>query len=109
MITTHDDVEVNLQMFENTTITEDWDHDDWERAMAPLLTGEAQRTFFSLRATRAAQYKEVKREILARVGLSPICEAQYFHDWVYKPCLPACAQTIELSRLVQHWLLDGDP
>lgn len=56
----------------------------------------------------AAQYDELKREILARVGLSPICAAQYFHYWEYKPYVPARAQAAKLSQLAQHWLLDGD-
>ncbi|XP_016336376.1 uncharacterized protein LOC107684595 [Sinocyclocheilus anshuiensis] len=94
-MTAHDDVEVYLQMFENTATTEGWEHDDWARALAPLLTGEAQRAFFSLPTAVATQYEEVKREILARVGLSPVCAAQYFHDWVYQLRLPARAQMLQ--------------
>ncbi len=55
------------------------------------------------------KYSEHKKEILARLGLSPVCAAQYFYDWEYKPHLPAQAQAAELSRLAQHWLLDGSP
>ncbi len=79
-MTAHDDVEAYLQMFENTAITEGWNPDDWARALAPLLMGESQRAFFSLPITTAERYEDVKREILARVGLSPLCAAQYFHD-----------------------------
>ncbi len=108
-MTAHDDVEVYLQMFENTATTEGWDRDDWACALAPLLTGEAQRTFFSLPTALAECYDDIKREILARVGLSPVCAAQCFHEWVYQPRRPARAQAAELSRLAQHWLMDGAP
>ncbi len=106
-MTPHDDVEAYLQMFETTATSEGWHPDDWARALAPLLTGEAQRAYFALPAASASQYVEVKKEILACLGLSPICAAQYFHEWEYKPRLPACAQAAELMRLAQHWLLEG--
>ncbi len=101
-------------MFENTATTEGWDRDDWACALAPLLTGEAQRTFFSLPTALAERYDDVKREILARVGLSPVCGkgcpvSQCFQEWVYQPRRPARAQAAELSRLAQHWLMDGAP
>ncbi|KAL1249187.1 hypothetical protein QQF64_020192 [Cirrhinus molitorella] len=35
--------------------------------------------------------------------------AQLFHDWEYKPRMPAHAQAAELTRLAQHWLLVGGP
>ncbi len=94
-MTPHDDVEAYLQMFETTATSEGWHPDDWARVLAPLLTGEAQRAYFALPAASADQYVEVKKEILAHLGLSPICAAQYFHDWEYKPRLPARAQAAE--------------
>ncbi len=106
-MTAHDDVEAYLQMFENTATTEGWDPDDWARALAPLLTGESQRAFFSLPTTTAERYEDVKREILARVGLSPVCATQYFHDWTYQPRHPARVQAAELTRLAHHWLMVG--
>nr|XP_040028806.1 uncharacterized protein LOC120817079 [Gasterosteus aculeatus aculeatus] len=108
-LTADDYVESFLQMFENTATQEGWDPGDWARLVAPLLTGEAQRAYFMLPTERVDDYKELKREILARLGLSPVCAAQYFHDWEYRPRLPARAQAAELSRLAQHWLLEGDP
>ncbi len=108
-MTPHDDVEAFLQVFENTATTEGWPQDDWARALAPLLTGEAQRAYFALPAATADWYAEVKREILARLGLSSICVAQKFHEWEYKPRQPARAQAAELTRLAHHWLLDGVP
>ncbi len=108
-MTAHDDVEAYLQMFENIATTEGWDPEDWARTLAPLLTGEPQRAFFSLPTEMAESYASVKREILARVGLSPVCAAQCFHDWGYQLRRPARTQAAELTRLAQHWLMDGVP
>ncbi len=108
-MTADDDVEAFLQMFENTATQEGWESDDWARLLAPLLTGEAQRAYFAMLSELAGRYGELKREILARLGLSSVCAAQYFHDWDYKSRLPAWAQAAELSHLARHWLLDGEP
>ncbi|KAL0148266.1 hypothetical protein M9458_056412, partial [Cirrhinus mrigala] len=107
-MTAFDDVEAFLQLFETTAVREGWAEDDWASALAPLLTGEVQRTYFTLPPRAAADYREVKREILARLRLSLICAAQQFHEWVYKVHVPARAQAAELSRIAQHWLLEGE-
>uniref|UniRef100_A0A9J7XPR1 Gypsy retrotransposon integrase-like protein 1 n=1 Tax=Cyprinus carpio carpio TaxID=630221 RepID=A0A9J7XPR1_CYPCA len=108
-MTAHDDVEMYMQMFEATAIREAWPEDEWARLLAPLLTGEAQRAYFTMTAERSRNYEEVKKEILGRVGLSPICAAQQFHDWAYRARQPARAQAAELTRLAHHWLLTGGP
>ncbi|KAI2644445.1 Retrovirus-related Pol polyprotein from transposon 17.6 [Labeo rohita] len=54
---------------------EGWAVKEWALALAPLLTGEAQRAYFSLPPAAAENYAEVKREILARLGLSSISTA----------------------------------
>ncbi len=108
-MTPHDDVEAFLQVFESTATTEGWPPDDWARALAPCWTGEAQQAYFALPAATAGWYAEVKREILARLGLSSICAAQKFHEWEYKPRQPARAQAAELTWLAHHWLLAESP
>ncbi|KAI2662301.1 Retrovirus-related Pol polyprotein from transposon 17.6 [Labeo rohita] len=108
-MTAHDDVEAFLRVFENTATREGWAAEEWALALAPLLTGEAQRAYFSLPPAAAENYAEVKREILARLGLSSICAAQQFHEWEFKPRVPARAQAAELARIAQHWLLEGEP
>ncbi|KAL0159413.1 hypothetical protein M9458_043138, partial [Cirrhinus mrigala] len=65
--------------------------------------------YFTLPPEAADNYEEVKREILGRFGLSSICAAQQFHEWSYKPRLPARAQAAELHQLAQHWLSAGEP
>ncbi|KAL1279885.1 hypothetical protein QQF64_014485 [Cirrhinus molitorella] len=108
-MTGHDDAELFLQMFENVAAREAWARQDWVRLLAPLLTGEAQRAYFSLSPEHNESYDELKTEILSRVGLSPTAATQLFFDWEYNPRLPPRPQAAELSRLARHWLLFGDP
>lgn len=108
-MTASDNVETFLQMFENTATAEGWPQKEWAQALAPLLTGEAQRAYFVLPSTAAGDYDELKRKILGRLGLSPITAAQSFHEWEYKPRVAARSQATELTRLAQHWLLDRIP
>ncbi|KAI2658233.1 Transposon Ty3-G Gag-Pol polyprotein [Labeo rohita] len=108
-LTGDDDIELYLQMFETTATRENWDQSEWARLLGPLLTGEAQRAYFSLPTELAESYDNLKKEILGRLGLSPISAAQLFHEWEYKPRHPARAQAAELARLARHWLLEGAP
>nr|XP_055032771.1 uncharacterized protein LOC129421341 [Misgurnus anguillicaudatus] len=108
-MTAHDDVAMYLQMFETVAVREAWPKDEWARIVAPLLTGEAQRAYFALTPERSASYEELRKEILGRVGLSPISAAQLFHEWAFDSRQPARTQAANLSRLAQHWLLAGDP
>ncbi len=108
-MTAHDDAENYLQMFESIAAREGRPQEAWARALAPLLTGEPQQAYFSIPMGLVDSYDELRKEILARVGLSPIAAAQMFHDWEYNTRLPACAQAAELSRLSHHWLLAGGP
>ncbi len=107
--TPHDDVEACLQMFETTATSEGWHPDDWARALALLLTGEAQRAYFALPTPSTNQYVEVKQLVLGRLKLYPIFAAHYFYEWEYKPHLPPRTQAAELTRLMKHWLLEGAP
>lgn len=49
----------------------------------------------------------LKREILARVGLSPVCAAQHFQQWTYDEHLPIRAA--RLTRFAHLWLLYDGP
>uniref|UniRef100_A0A8C2DB92 SCAN box domain-containing protein n=1 Tax=Cyprinus carpio TaxID=7962 RepID=A0A8C2DB92_CYPCA len=108
-MTSHDDVTTYLQMFETVATREAWPTAEWALIIAPLLTGEAQRTYFTLPPELNESYTELKKEILGRMGLSPISAAQLFNEWVFDPRQPARAQAANLSRLAQHWLLAGGP
>ncbi len=108
-MTAHNDEENYLQMFESIAAREGWPQEAWARVLAPLLTGEPQQAYFSMPMGLVDSYDELRKEILARVGLSPIAAAQMFHDWEYNTRLPAHAQAAELSRLSHHWLLAGGP
>ncbi len=67
----HDDVESYLMMFEAIATQEGWPREEWARVLAPLLTGEPQRAYFSTQPMLRESYDELRREIMARVGLSP--------------------------------------
>ncbi|XP_067291516.1 uncharacterized protein [Pseudorasbora parva] len=108
-MTDNDDVAMYLEMFETIATREAWPEDEWARIVAPLLTGEAQRAYFALSPAQSTSYTELKKEILGRVGLSPISAAQLFHDWAYDPRRPPRIQAADLSRLAQHWLLVEGP
>uniref|UniRef100_A0A8C1DCP0 SCAN box domain-containing protein n=1 Tax=Cyprinus carpio carpio TaxID=630221 RepID=A0A8C1DCP0_CYPCA len=108
-MTVHDDIEHYLGMFETIGAREDWPREEWARILAPLLTGEPQQAYFSMPARQKESYEELRKEILGRVGLSPIAAAQLFRAWEYNSRLPARAQAAELSRLAHHWLLAGSP
>ncbi|KAL0164259.1 hypothetical protein M9458_040012, partial [Cirrhinus mrigala] len=108
-LTADDDIEAYLKMFESVARTEGWARGSWAAALAPLLSGEAQRAYFSLSASSQNNYNELKREILGRLGLSATTAAQRFHDWEYKARLPVRAQAADLMRLAEHWLLEESP
>ncbi len=108
-MTVHDDVESFLLMFESIASQEGWPRDEWARVLAPLLTGEPQRAYFAMPPELTGSYEDLKKEILSRVGLSPVAAAQLVHEWEYSSRLPARAQAADLSRLTRHWLLAGDP
>uniref|UniRef100_A0A8C1NT83 Gypsy retrotransposon integrase-like protein 1 n=2 Tax=Cyprinus carpio TaxID=7962 RepID=A0A8C1NT83_CYPCA len=96
-------------MFETVAVREAWPKEDWARIIAPLLTGEAQHAYFALPPELSTSYKDLRKEILGRMGLSPISAAQLFNEWTFDPRQPARAQAASLSRLAQHWLLAGGP
>ncbi len=95
----HDDVESYLMMFEAIATQEGWPREEWARVLAPLLTGEPQRAYFSTQPLLRESYDELRKEIMGRVGLSPLSAAQQFHDWEFKTRLPARAQAADLTRL----------
>uniref|UniRef100_A0A9J7ZY96 Integrase catalytic domain-containing protein n=1 Tax=Cyprinus carpio carpio TaxID=630221 RepID=A0A9J7ZY96_CYPCA len=96
-------------MFETVATWEAWPKEEWARIVAPLLTGEAQRAYFALPPEQSTCYEDLRKEILGRMGLSPISAAQLFNEWTFDPRQPARAQAASLSRLAQHWLLAGGP
>ncbi|XP_073707405.1 uncharacterized protein gabrb3 isoform X2 [Garra rufa] len=108
-LTADDDIEAYLKMFESVARTEGWARGIWAEILAPLLSGEAQRAYFSLPAAAQNNYSELKREILGRLGLSAVAAAQRFHDWEFKARLPIRAQIADLMRLAEHWLLENSP
>ncbi len=108
-LTEHDDIEAYLHTFEVIAGREGWVKEEWACIIAPFLTGEAQRAYYSLQAPRNENYDELKTEILARVGLTPMCAAQQFFQWTYDERKTVRTQAAHLARLAHLWLLTGSP
>ncbi|XP_026116332.1 uncharacterized protein LOC113094960 [Carassius auratus] len=104
-----DDVEAYLHTFEVIATREAWEKERWAQLLAPFLTGEAQRAYYSLPPPRNEDYDALKKEILARVGLSPMCAARHFQQWTYDEHLTIRAQAARLTRLAHLWLLHDGP
>lgn len=105
----HDDIEAYLHTFEVIASREAWEKEQWARILAPFLTGEAQQAYFSLQPPQNDDYDILSGEILARMGLSPVCAVQQFHQWMYDELSPVRAQAARLTRLAPLWLLPGGP
>ncbi|MGL5179678.1 MAG: hypothetical protein ACRC8N_16370, partial [Aeromonas veronii] len=105
-LSAQDDIEAYLQTFE---VVSTRDKAEWARVLAPLLIGEAQQTYFSLQPPASEDYEALKREILARVRLSPVSGAQQFQQWSYEEQVPVRPQAAQLSWLGHLWLLAREP
>ena len=82
-----EDVEMYLCTFERTMQREGWPKPKWASLLAPFLSGKAQKASFDLNADQAANYEELKREILSHYGFSLACRAQMFLDWAFHSTL----------------------
>ncbi|XP_053479304.1 uncharacterized protein LOC128606843 isoform X2 [Ictalurus furcatus] len=99
-----DDIEAYLETFESVARREEWDRDEWPRILSPLLSGEARTAYYSLSPEEAADYGEVKREILAWCGRNPLQAAAEFHRWRYRLGAKPRGQMDTLLRLTKRWL-----
>lgn len=63
---------------------EGWPKEEWAQTMAPLLTGEAQLTYYTFPPASAGDYMLLKKEVLVWCGLSSCQAAAEFHCWTYK-------------------------
>ena len=106
-LTTTDDVESFLELFERTAVRERWPAADWGNIIAPFLTGEAQRVCRDLSITDAADFRKLKTAILASEGYSLPARAQRFHNWVYVPTQAPRPQVAKLMRQAHSWLATG--
>lgn len=106
-LTELDDVEAYLHTFEVVAKREGWYETEWAGIIACLLTGEAQHAYYSLFPSSATEYAALKQEILAWVGLSPVCASQRFFEWTYDPRASVRVQASQLSRLAHLWLITG--
>ena len=97
-LTSDDDVETFLEIFERTAQSERWPQEEWGRILAPFLTGEAQLAYRDLPSVEAHQDPLLKATILSRNGYSLPARAQQYHDWHYDPGRPVRPQVNDLAR-----------
>ena len=80
MLSDAEDIEAYLTTFERMMAVYGVEEDRWAFKLAPQLTGRAQEAYAALNSTAAAVYKEVKKAILRRYGISEETYRQRFRS-----------------------------
>lgn len=91
-LTSEDDVEAFLLTYERVARYKEWEEKCWVDILTPFMSGEAQRTYYTLLPEQASHYPILKAEILGHCDLPPFSAAAEFHSWSYQPVATLPAQ-----------------
>ncbi|KAM3936526.1 la-related protein 6-like [Leptodactylus fuscus] len=103
-MTSVDDVEVYLHVFEHVAERARLSKEQWADVVAPFLTGEPQKAYYDLCETDARDYSKLKSEILAHLGVNMHVRAGRVHHWTFSEGLPPRSQIHDLIHLVKKCL-----
>ncbi|KAM9719837.1 uncharacterized protein ACNS7B_020492 [Menidia menidia] len=107
-MTEQDDPQSFLGAFEATAAACGWPEEEWAVRLLPLLSGLAQTAALSLPASSRGRFREVKRAVLDRLGLSAEDHRRRFRGAQLGPEDRPFTYAQQLKDAATRWLQPGE-